>query len=82
MIAILVLSILVIVKSCQSISQLYVYNFLAWAFISFNLVLIWLGSQAVESPYIVIGQISATLYFLVLVVILIMDFHVRLRFDY
>ena len=81
-IAILVLSILVIVKSCQAISQLYVYNFLAWAFISFNLVLIWLGSQAVESPYIVIGQISATLYFLVLVVILIMDFHVRLRFDY
>jgi len=71
--AILILRILSLVKSKQRISRLKLYSLIAWWFISFNLILIWLGSQPVEDPYVFIGQTTTILYFLFLFLIIIYD---------
>lgn len=41
-----------------------------WVFITNTLILGWLGSQVVEQPYILAGQISTIIYFLYFIVIL------------
>lgn len=71
--AIFVLAFLRLVQSYQSIVQVKVYNYLAWTFLGVNLVLIWLGSQPVEAPYIIIGQRITVLYFALIVAILLLD---------
>lgn len=71
--AILVLRILSLVSSIQSEVHLWVFNSLSWGFLSLNLILMWLGSQAVEAPYINIGQIAATMYFTVIIIIIFVD---------
>nr|QNG56299.1 cytochrome b [Palaestes freyreissi] len=46
-------------------NQFYPLNkFLFWNFSCFVLLLTWIGAQPVENPYILIGQILTTLYFL------------------
>nr|BBF98430.1 cytochrome b [Scotoplanes sp. H8] len=40
-----------------------------WSLISLFIILTWIGSQPVEIPYIVIGQISSLLYFLIFIFI-------------
>jgi ubiquinol-cytochrome c reductase cytochrome b subunit len=46
-----------------SLRQFKIYNFFGWLFIRTNVFLMWLGIQAVEEPFIVIGQITSLLYF-------------------
>jgi ubiquinol-cytochrome c reductase cytochrome b subunit len=41
-----------------------IFQLFFWFFIGNSLLLGWLGSQVVEQPFILIGQISTTLYFL------------------
>jgi len=72
--AIMVLRLLALVRSKQGISRLSSFPRVAWWFISFNLILIWLGSQPVEDPYILIGQVITFLYFFILFVVLLNDF--------
>jgi len=72
--AILVLRVLALVRSMQRISRLRLFPRIAWWFVSFNLVLIWLGRQPVEDPYIFIGQILTRLYFICLLLFLAYDF--------
>jgi len=72
--AILILSVLSVVQSKQGISRLVSYPRIAWWFISFNLVLIWLGSQPVEAPYILIGQVITFMYFILIFYIVNTDF--------
>jgi len=71
--AILILRVMALVKSNQMISRIKHYPTIGWWFISFNLVLIWLGSQPVEDPYIVIGQIITGFYFSRIFIILFFD---------
>jgi len=71
--AIVVLRILALVESKQSVSRLSFFPRLGWWFISFNLILMWLGMQPVEDPYIIMGQVITTLYFLRILLILIYD---------
>lgn len=41
-----------------------IFQLFFWFFIANTLLLGWLGSQVVEQPFILIGQISTTIYFL------------------
>jgi len=75
--AIMILRVLSLVQSNQSLSRLSLYPRIAWWFISFNLVLIWLGRQPVEDPYIIIGQVMTTLYFFIILMIIRLDFFLK-----
>nr|AGU46581.1 cytochrome b [Nanorana taihangnica] len=41
-----------------------------WAFIANTLILTWIGGQPVEDPFVTIGQIASTAYFLIFLLIL------------
>jgi len=71
--AILTLSFLSLVFRKITVNQVNIYNNLSWIFIWVNRILLWLGIQPVENPYIVIGQILTIIYFLILFSILILD---------
>ena len=47
-----------------------IYSILYWFLVSDFLILGWIGQKAVESPYIEIGMISTTLYFIIFFIIL------------
>jgi ubiquinol-cytochrome c reductase cytochrome b subunit len=72
--AIFILRGLAIVQSIQRMSRISYFPSIMWWFISFNLILIWLGSQPVEDPYIIIGQFTTLIYFLIIFIILYYDF--------
>jgi len=61
--ALFLLSTLSLVFANHRLAQFKIYNSLVWTFISANLILLWLGIQPVEDPYVFIGQLSATVYF-------------------
>jgi ubiquinol-cytochrome c reductase cytochrome b subunit len=71
--AIFILRVLAIVKAKQSLSRIKLFPSIIWWFFSFNLLLMWLGIQPVEEPYIIIGQVITILYFLSIFIILIWD---------
>lgn len=71
--AIVLLLFLSVVFSPQSVSQIGMYNFLAWFFLCTNLILLWLGIQAVEEPFIIMGQASTVFYFSYIFIVLIID---------
>jgi len=71
--AIVILVFLRLVQSNQRLNNLTSSSLLIWTFIRVNLILIWLGSQPVEAPYITIGQILTTIYFLNIGLVLILD---------
>jgi len=76
--AILILRSLALSQARHRLHRFDNYDRLAWAFIRINLILIWLGRQPVEAPYILIGQVSATFYFISLISILLLDSTVKL----
>jgi len=76
-IAILILRILSLVSSKQNLSRLSTFPLIMWWFISFNIILIWLGSQPVEDPYIFMGQTMTSLYFLIIFLIISYDFLIK-----
>ncbi len=80
--AIIILRILALVQSNQRLSRLSLYPRIAWWFISFNLVLIWLGRQPVEDPYIIIGQVITRLYFFIIILILSLDYSMNVLFKW
>lgn len=64
---------LAIMGSIFSISQLFYFNYLSWSFLRINLVLLWLGIQPVEAPYIFIGQTITYFYFSFILIIILLD---------
>jgi len=68
-IAILILPVISITGlfSKINISLYYQYNYIVWTFIWINLILMWLGIQAVEAPFIMMGQVATIIYFLYLI---------------
>jgi hypothetical protein len=77
-IAIIILGALSQVSSLLALNQFFFYNYVAWGFLVRNLILMWLGRQAVEDPYITIGQCTAVLYFFLIFLILYIDTVFRL----
>jgi ubiquinol-cytochrome c reductase cytochrome b subunit len=64
---------LALVTNYQAISQFKVYSYLSWSFIRVNFILIWLGMQPVEAPYILIGQVRTVFYFSYILFVLSLD---------
>lgn len=62
-IALVLLTVLSKVSSEHSISQWGCYSYFAWGFIWANIILMWLGIQPVEEPFVAIGQLGGVLYF-------------------
>lgn len=79
-IALVGLLFLAIVRSWWSLSQSFFYSYLAWAFFGSNILLLWLGIQPVEDPFIFIGQVITVVYFSFLLIILLVDLFISLGF--
>ena len=62
-----------------------VHQFFFWSFISNAILLLWLGAQLVEEPYVSIGQLATAFYFsyfLIVVPILVYLENKSLSSDY
>lgn len=77
-IALLSLIFLALVQGIRSLRQFKFYSALSWNFFFSNLILIWLGMQPVEPPFINIGQIFTLFYFSYIFIVLFSDFQVIL----
>lgn len=71
--ALILLARLVAVGFEQKVSQIKAYSILVWSFIRVNCILIWLGMQPVEAPYVNIGQVITVLYFSYILLVLLWD---------
>nr|YP_009346431.1 cytochrome b [Paralongidorus litoralis]AOT84242.1 cytochrome b [Paralongidorus litoralis] len=64
---------LAMVNSTQALSQISIVDMLAWSFLVVNIMLMWLGSKPVESPFIFMGQGLTILYFAYVLTVILMD---------
>lgn len=71
--AFILLVVLSVVLSIQALAQFSFYKMLFWLFFFVNIILIWLGRQAVEAPFVKIGQILTLAYFIILFLIISID---------
>lgn len=55
-------------------------DFLIWIFIYVNIILIWLGRQPVEAPFIFLGQIRTILYFGLVSLVILLDYSLSIFF--
>jgi len=79
--ALILLASVIFVFQHISFSQWQWYNFISWRFILINLVLIWLGIQPVEEPFIFIGQVRGSLYFLYIFLVVCRDYLLNVLFN-
>lgn len=61
--ALVMLIFLALVRSEMKLNHFKLYRVLVWTFLFTNLLLIWLGRQPVEAPYVEIGQLLTAVYF-------------------
>jgi ubiquinol-cytochrome c reductase cytochrome b subunit len=78
--ALIGIALLALVYGYTRLSDFSSYLLISWSFISRNAILLWLGIQAVESPFILIGQIITAIYFFLLIKILVIDTVVTMLF--
>jgi len=64
----------------QRIRIVLSFKYIFWCFLFLNLVLIWLGSQLVETPFAEIRQVLTGLYFVCIFIILIINLIVKILF--
>jgi len=79
-IALVLLLSLSIVQAYQTLSQFKLYTMIAWCFFRVNVILLWLGIQPVEDPYVFIGQVIAVLYFTYIFLVLALDYSNKIYF--
>jgi len=72
--ALVLLLLLGLVQAYHTLSQFKLYRIIAWGFFSVNVVLLWLGIQPVEEPYVFMRQVVTTLYFLYIFIVIIVDY--------
>lgn len=78
--ALCLLLVLGIIQAYQTLSQFKIYRIIAWYFFRVNVVLLWLGMQPVEEPYVFMGQVVTSLYFLYILLVLLIDFTNKVLF--
>lgn len=61
--ALVLLTFLRLVIRMQKLNHVSLTPWIFWTFVSTNLLLLWLGRQPVEAPYIVMGQVLTGVYF-------------------
>jgi ubiquinol-cytochrome c reductase cytochrome b subunit len=71
--ALILLRLLSLVWRKLSLAQFYIFNFIRWIFLIVNFILLWLGIQPVEEPYVFIGQIGTVIYFFYIFIVLFLD---------
>nr|YP_009346465.1 cytochrome b [Xiphinema pachtaicum]AOT84276.1 cytochrome b [Xiphinema pachtaicum] len=69
--AIVVLPLLSVMNFKHNLSHFCLYDLFIWAFMSSNMLLMWLGSQPVEEPFILMSQFCTFLYFLTLILFML-----------
>jgi len=72
-IAVFFLLVLILVNSIQRIKNILYYNYSIWRFLATNSLLVWLGIQGAEAPFILIGQVASYVYFLMLSIVVVID---------
>jgi len=72
-IALVLLPVLVFIRSKQQVRQLKNYRLFSNGFFRTNILLLWIGIQAVEEPFILIGQSLAFFYFFYFFYVLFID---------
>lgn len=65
---------LILVSRHHHLNSISIYSYIVWVFIRTNTLLLWLGIQPVEDPYIIIGQVMSCLYFRFLFSVILMDY--------
>jgi len=80
--ALILLTSLSLVQSYQRILHFCLYNYFSIVFILTNVILMWLGSQPVEPPFVIIGQRMALVYFGFIFFTLIQDSLISLNFSW
>jgi ubiquinol-cytochrome c reductase cytochrome b subunit len=73
--ALVIIVFLVFIKRKQAVSHIKIYNYMFWLFLATNFILLWLGIQPVEEPFIFIGQTITLLYFLYFREVFILDIY-------
>lgn len=74
--ALILLAVLRRVSSFQKISLTKAYSLIVWSFIMTNIILIWLGMQPVEAPFVFIGQVTSVLYFTYILLVILLDSYI------
>jgi len=72
--ALVLLVVLGLTQANHTLSQFKFYGVLAWSFFGVNLILLWLGMQPVEDPYVFMGQVTTVLYFFYIGIVLSADY--------
>lgn len=76
--ALVVLIFLAAVNSDIKFNHFKLYTFVVWGFLFINLLLMWLGRQPVEAPFISMGQVLTVLYFIYFLAVFMINFAVYL----
>jgi len=74
--ALIILLFLIFVRRKQTLAQISWYNYIFWFFFSTNLILLWLGIQPVEEPFIFMGQTITGFYFIYFIEIFLFDLYI------
>lgn len=72
------LALVILVTLCymtrnQTIAQFTFFNYIIYRFFFSNIILLWLGIQPVEAPFISMGQVTTVLYFSFLFLLFLFD---------
>nr|YP_009048527.1 cytochrome b [Aprasia parapulchella]AHL17028.1 cytochrome b [Aprasia parapulchella] len=72
LLSILILFIFPILHTSKQRSHMFrpTSQLLFWSFVANILILTWIGGQPVENPYIMIGQLTSTIYFIIILIML------------
>lgn len=79
--AFLVLLLLTLVNSTQRIVNIEIFQLINWRFVLINVILILIGRKPVEEPFTTIGLTITLLYFILIIILILIDNTLTLIYD-